>query len=181
MKSRLTRTNKLTAIILSLILAFAFTLTGCGDGKSMSSDVSESVAGVEYYHYDTKAFNKMCDELEVLAAGDNAGAVISKYDKLYDEYAELETLYAVIYVMYSTDVTNDYYSDEQIYTYDKMERCSDRLCEVCRKITEGPCADNFKEHVGKEAFEAFAEYRVRPSVRKNFSSRKSNSSMNTTM
>lgn len=160
MKNRLTKTNKLTAIILSLILAFAFTLTGCGDGKSMSAEVSESVAGVEYYHYDAKAFNEMCDELEVLAAGDNAKAVISKYDKLYDEYVELETLYAVIYVMYSTDVTNDYYSDEQIYTYDKLERCGDRLCEVCRKITEGPCADKFKEHVGKDAFESFAEYRV---------------------
>ena len=155
-----TRHEKLTAILLSLVIAFAFTLTGCGNGKDMSADVSKSVAGVEYYHYDAADFNAMCDELEELAATDDADAVIKKYDKLYGECVELETLYAVIYVMYSTDVTNDYYSDEQIYTYDILQRCSDRLCEVCKKITEGPCADKFREHVGKDAFDAFAEYRV---------------------
>ena len=118
--------KKLLTIIISVILAFAFTMTGCGEGKDMSADVSDSVAGIEYYHYDTKDFNRMCDELEALADGDNTRAVIKKYDKLYDKYVELETLYAVIYVQYSTDATNDYYSDEQIYTYDKLQRCSDR-------------------------------------------------------
>ena len=152
--------NKLTAIILSVTLAFAFVFTGCDNGKNQSADVSKSVAGIEYYHYDTKDFNKMCDELEELAAGDDADAVIKKYDKLYDECIELETLYSVIYIQYSTNVTDEYYSDEQIYTYDKLKRCSDRLCEVCKKITEGPCADKFKEHVGKEAFKEFSEYRV---------------------
>lgn len=155
-----TRHEKLTAILLSLVMVFAFTLTGCGDGKDMSADVSEGVAGVEYYHYDTKDFYAMCDELEQLAEENDADKVLRKYDKLYDECVELETLYAVIYVMYSTDVTNDYYSDEQLYTYDILKRCSDRLCEVCRKITEGPCADPFREHVGKDAFESFANYSV---------------------
>ena len=154
------RTETITALLLSLVIAFAFTLTGCGGDKNTSADVSESVAGISYYHYDPADFNSMCDELEKLASETDAGAVISKYDKLYEECLELETLYSVIYVMYSTDVTNDYYSDEQLYTYDKLQRCSDRLCEVCRKITEGPCADKFREHVGKDAFDSFAEYRV---------------------
>ena len=151
--------RSLTALLLSVILAFAFTLTGCGDESATSADVSENVAGIEYYHYDAKNFNSMCDKLEELAAGDDADAVLAKYDKLYQEYAELDTLYAVIYVMYSTDVSNDYYSDEQLYTYDKLQRCSDRLCAACRKITEGPCAKQFREHVGKDAFDYFAEYR----------------------
>ncbi len=151
---------RITAILLSVMVAFAFSLTGCGEEAPESADVSENVAGVEYYHYDAKAFNTMCDELEELAAGKNADAVIKRYDKLYSEIRELETLYAVIYVMYSTDVKNDYYSKEQIYTYDKLTRCSDRLCEVCRKITEGPCADSFREHVGEDAFKDFAEYDV---------------------
>ena len=150
--------DKLTAILLSLVIAFAFTLTGCDDGKDQSADASESVAGIEYYHYDTTDFYRLCDELEALAAGDNADKVIKQYDKLYGECIELETLYAVIYVMYSTDVTNDYYSDEQLYSFDQLERCSDRLCEVCRKITEGPCADQFRKHVGKDAFNEFASY-----------------------
>ena len=151
---------------LSLILAFAlaltgtFALTGCGDKKNPSADVSKGIAGIEYYHYDPADFKSMCNELEELAAGNDAAAVISQYDKLYEEYLELDTLYSVIYVMYSTDVTNDYYSKEQIYAYDNLQKCNDRLCEVCRKITEGPCADKFREHVGKDAFAAFAEYRV---------------------
>ena len=152
--------KKALTIIISIILAFAFTLTGCSDGKDMSPDVSKSVAGIEYYHYDTKDFNKMCDELEELAAGSDAKAVLDRYDKLYDEYTELETLYAVIYVMYSTDFFFNDTATTEIYTYDKLERCCDRLSEVCRKITEGPCAEAFKEHVGKDAFETFAEYHV---------------------
>ena len=57
-------------------------------------------------------------------------------------------------------MTDDYYSKEQIYTHDKLQKCTDRLCEVCKKITEGPCANEFKKHVGKDAFEDFADYRV---------------------
>ena len=150
----------ITAVLLSLVIAFAFTLTGCGEEKNLSADVSENVAGISYYHYDPSDFKSMCDELEELATGNDADAVINKYDKLYEECLELDTLYSVIYVMYSTDVTNDYYSKEQIYAYDNLQQCDDRLCEVCRKITEGPCADKFREHVGKDAFDSFAEYRV---------------------
>ena len=154
------RFKTITAVLLSLVIAFAFTLSGCGEEKNLSADVSETVAGVSYYHYDPSDFYTMCDALEELASGNDADAVISKYDKLYEECAELDTLYSVIYVMYSTDVTNDYYSKEQIYAYDTLQKCDDRLCEVCRKITEGPCADKFREHVGKDAFDTFAEYQV---------------------
>ena len=155
-----TRYEKLTAILLSLVIAFAFTLTGCDDGKDLSADVSKSVAGVEYYHYDAKDFYAMCDELEELASTDDTDKTIKLYDKLYGEITELETLYAVVYVMYSTNVKDDYYSVEQLYTYDILQQCSDRLCEVCKMITEGPCADQFRKHVGKDAFDSFAEYRV---------------------
>ena len=150
--------KKITAILLSIMIAFAFTLTGCGEEEPIGADITKNVAGVEYYHYNPADFNAMCDELEELAAGDDAKAVIETYDKLYAECEELDTLYSVIYVMYSTDVTNDYYSKEQLYSYDKLEKCCDKLCGVCRKVTEGPCAEQFKKHVGKDAFDAFAEY-----------------------
>ncbi|MBQ2607406.1 MAG: hypothetical protein II587_04755, partial [Oscillospiraceae bacterium] len=45
-----------------------------------------------------------------------------------------------------------------LYSYDKLEKCCDKLCAVCRKVTEGPCAEQFKKHVGKDAFDVFAEY-----------------------
>ena len=162
MNSAYHRQKKLAAVLLSILIAFAFTLSGCGEKseESISADVSQGVAGVEYYHYDTSDFNDMCDELEELAAGDDADAVIDLYDKLYSECEKLETLYSVIYVMYSTDVTNDEYSKEQLYTFDAMQTCGDRLCEICRRITEGPCASAFAAHVGEEAFDSFAAYNV---------------------
>ena len=66
----------ITAVLLSLVIAFAFTLTGCGEEKNLSADVSENVAGISYYHYDPSDFKSMCDELEELATGNDADAVI---------------------------------------------------------------------------------------------------------
>ena len=146
----------------ALLLAFActFAFTGCGDKKPADADVSKSVAGVEYYHYDTADFYKGCDKLEKMAADGNTDKAIKKYDELYADIEELDTLYAVIYVMYSTDVTNDYYTKEQLYSAEEYEKCGDRLCEVCKGITEGPCAQAFRKHVGDAAFDEFADYDV---------------------
>ena len=154
--------RRIILISAALLLAFAcaFTITGCGDKEPADADVSKSVAGVEYYHYDTAEFYKGCDALEKLAADGNADKAIKKYDELYADIEELDTLYAVIYVMYSTDVTNDYYSKEQLYSAEEYEKCGDRLCEVCKGITEGPCAQAFRKHVGDAAFDEFADYDV---------------------
>ena len=147
---------------LASVFAFAcmFGFTGCGDKEPAGADVSKGVAGVEYYHYDTADFYKGCDALEKLAADGDADKAIKKYDELYADIEELDTLYAVVYVMYSTDVTNDYYSKEQLYTAEEYEKCGDRLCEVCKSITEGPCAEAFRKHVGNDAFNEFADYEV---------------------
>ena len=148
------------AFVFVIAAAFLFTLTGCGDKEPVGADVSQGVAGVEYYHYDTADFYKGCDALEKLAADGDADKAIKKYDELYADIEELDTLYAVIYVMYSTDVTNDYYSKEQLYSAEEYQKCGDRLSEVCKGITAGPCAEAFRKHVGDEAFEEFADYDV---------------------
>ena len=155
----LRRTILISAALL-LAFACAFAFTGCGDKQPADADVSKSVAGVEYYHYDTADFYKGCDKLEKLAADGNTDKAIKKYDELYADIEELDTLYAVIYVMYSTDVTNDYYSKEQLYASEEYQKCGDRLCEVCKGITEGPCAQAFRKHVGDAAFDEFADYDV---------------------
>lgn len=159
-KSKRLRRGIRIAAVLAVAFAFAAAFTGCGEKEPVGADVSQGVAGVEYYHFDTTDFYKECDALETLAAGGDADKIINKYDALYKDVEELETLYSVIYIMYSTDVTNDYYSEEQQYSYEQYQKCGDRLCEVCRKITEGPAAQSFRKHVGKEAFDAFAEYEV---------------------
>lgn len=157
---RPSRRRVLTAAVLGLAFACVFAFAGCGDQAPAGADVSKDVAGIEYYHYDTAGFYKGCDALEKLAAEGDAEKAIQQYDKLYTDIEELDTLYAVIYVMYSTDVTNDYYSEEQLYSVEEYQKCSDRLCEVCKGITEGPCAEAFRNHVGEEAFAEFAEYDV---------------------
>ena len=165
MNRRLTKANAIWRIIIvsmAIAAAFAcvFAFTGCGEKEPAGGDVSKGVAGVEYYHYDTTDFYKGCDALEKLAADGNTDKTLKKYDELYAEIEELDTLYAVIYVMYSTDVTNDYYSKEQLYSAEEYQKCGDRLCEVCKGITEGPCAQAFRKHVGDAAFEEFADYDV---------------------
>ena len=165
MNRRLTKANAIWRIIIvsmAIAAAFAcvFAFTGCGEKEPAGGDVSKGVAGVEYYHYDTTDFYKGCDALEKLAADGNTDKTLKKYDELYAEIEELDTLYAVIYVMYSTDVTNDYYSKEQLYSAEEYEKCGDRLCEVCKGITEGPCAQAFRKHVGDAAFDEFADYDV---------------------
>jgi len=155
-----TNRNILVAAFLILAFACAWALTGCGEKEPVAADPSKSVAGIEYYHYDTADFYKGCDQLEKLAADGSADKAIKKYDELYADIEELDTLYSVIYVMYSTDVTNDYYSKEQLYSAEEYQKCGDRLCEVCKGITEGPCAKAFREHVGDAAFEEFVDYDV---------------------
>lgn len=155
-----TNRNILVAAFLILAFACAWVLTGCGEKEPVAADPSKSVAGIEYYHYDTADFYEGCDQLEKLAADGSADKAIKKYDELYADIEELDTLYSVIYVMYSTDVTNDYYSKEQLYSAEEYQKCGDRLCEVCKGITEGPCAKAFRKHVGDAAFEEFVDYDV---------------------
>ena len=62
--------NKITAILLSIMIAFAFTLTGCGEEEPIGAKKTKNVAGIEYYHYDPADFNSMCDDdLVILCIG----------------------------------------------------------------------------------------------------------------
>ena len=90
--------KRIISILMCLVFAFAF--FGCGN------EVPESIAGVEYYHYEPADFNKDCKELEKLASGDNEQKVLKLYDKLYDECMELDSLYAVSYVIHSINQIN---------------------------------------------------------------------------
>ncbi|MDO4175966.1 MAG: hypothetical protein Q4D99_00615 [Bacillota bacterium] len=155
--------KRIISILMCLVFAFAF--FGCGN------EVPESIAGVEYYHYEPADFNKDCKELEKLASGDNEQKVLKLYDKLYDECMELDSLYAVSYVIHSIDQNDEYYTEEQQYSYDTLQDCCDRLGGVCRKITEGPCAKAFREHVGDKVFDQFAKYEVMSKKEKKLLSR----------
>lgn len=156
--------RKILALLITLVMLLSF--AGCG-----SDGADGTVAGVDYYHYETDDFNNKCDRLEKLAATDRADSLLKLYDSLYRECIEISSLYSVIYVKYSTDVTNEYYSDEQLYTYDILQESMDRLCGVCQSITQGPCADEFRRHVGDEAFSEFEDYTILTGKQKKLLSR----------
>lgn len=142
--------KKFTAVLVCITMTLSFTACGLSE--------SDSIAGVEYYHYDPDKFYSDCAELETMAAADDPHGVISMYDRLYSECEEINSLYSVIYVKYSCNMANEYYSDEQMYTYGILNKCSDKLSSACRKIAEGPNADDFRKHVGADAFDYFADY-----------------------
>lgn len=119
-----------------------------------------SAAGVRYYHYDTAKFDKKCTELESAYEANDSDAVIRLYDELYSECEELETLYAASYILYSTDMDNEHYSEEQEYTFTALEKCEDKLCGICHDIALSPNAEVFKQHVGDMAFAEFKKYRA---------------------
>lgn len=145
--------KKFLAFALSLLMLLSF--AGCG-----ADGAEGAVGGVDYYHYETVDFNKKCDRLEELASTDRKDDILELYDSLYEECLEIDSLYAVIYIKYSTNVNDEYFSDEQLYTYDVLQESTDRLCGICKTITRGQSADAFKEHVGAKAFEEFADYTV---------------------
>lgn len=157
-------------ISLAICLVLALSLAGCSkvsdEAATNSTSDANSIAGFEYYHYEPDGFSKTCEKLEKLASSDDSDQVLSLYDDLYDQCLEMETLYSVAYVKHSINQSDKYYSDEQQYSYDNLQECLDKFGGVCRRITEGPSAQAFKEHVGKKVFNRFARYKVMTSEEK---------------
>ena len=119
----------------------------------------DTVAGVKYYHFDTAAFDDKCAELTEASKANDADEVVRLYDELYSDCEELETLYAAAYLLYSMDMENEYYGDEQSWSYNALEKCEDKLCTICHDISLSSNAEAFKKHVGDEAFKKFKEYK----------------------
>lgn len=142
--------KKILAALVCLCMILTF--TGCNNNDG------NQVAGFEYYHFETEDMDKALDKLETLADTDKSDKIIKLYDLLYDQCVELDSLYTVSYVKHSTDISDEYYDKEQLYCYKTLVDKEDRLCEICRHITQGPSADSFRQHVGKQAFDTFADY-----------------------
>ena len=134
---------------------------GAADESTASEDIPEgdSVAGFTYYHYDTAAFDEMCAKLADASEANDSDTVLSTYDELYSEFEELETLYSAAYILYSMDMDDEYYTEEQNYAYNTLVKCEDKLSTICHDIALSPNAEAFREHVGDQAFSEFEEYK----------------------
>lgn len=99
-----------------------------------------------------------CEELSRLARGSDVQAVLDQYDALYADFLLVDTQSTRDYLAYCANVL-----DEELYRRqsDSEERRSElgaALCEAARDVMEGPCAKEFRQHVGPGAADYFADY-----------------------
>ena len=125
----------------------------------------------EYVEYDPTEFYEMCDELKTLADGKDADAVIAKYDEIYAEYKVILENSSILYINYCQDPTDEYWSEQSIKDDTLSTECSDAAYSAIKAVCDGPCADAFKEYVGEDDFEAFAEYEEMTEEEKTISNR----------
>ncbi len=111
-----------------------------------------------YEHYDPQSFYDRTDQLTELAAGEDKAAVLELYGELRREFIRIDTMDSVAYVHYCDDVTDPYWSDERIYCDTLLTEAGDALSTACSAIMDGPCADAFSQHVGRDAAAVFEDY-----------------------
>lgn len=139
--------------IVSLLLCVIFLLSPIG---ASAADVHW--ADIEYIHYDPAGFYGDVDRLAALASGSDSQAVIELYDRLYEQFARIDTLSAIAYIQTSRDLTDEYWAGESQYADNLRYDTADALSTACHAVTQGPCAEDFAAHVGANAFDAFVEY-----------------------
>lgn len=142
--------------ILSFFLSVVLLLSPAG-GVCASAD-GVNWEDMEYVHYDAADFLAGAERLTALAEGDDSQTILELYDRLYEQFARIDTLSAIAYVHSSADLTDEYWSGESQYADNLRYETADALSTACHAVTDGPCADAFAAHVGQRAFDAFAEY-----------------------
>lgn len=113
---------------------------------------------MDYIHYDPTPYYDQVDVLYDLAEAGDLEGVCSLYDRLYREFTFIDTQNTIAYIHYSSDVTDEYWSEELLYCENLWAETGDALSYACRTILEGPLGDGFAAHIGPDAAEAFAEY-----------------------
>ena len=120
--------------------------------------ISTDWADMDYEHYDPSLFYAGLDELYALADAGDTEAVLAQYDKLYTELSYLITMSKISYIRFCMDITDEYWSDENLYCDELLGEVSDALSLACRQLLEGPLAEAFSAHIGTDAAESLLEY-----------------------
>lgn len=132
-----------------------------GEDETTSSQGGQSQAYVTvptYHPIDSEPFLTRCSELSELAKGNDAAAIISLYDELYAEYSDMDDNSNAAYIEYSRNVSDSSLAAAKDETDNQLTECQDAMLTACLAVTKGPCADAFREHVGDDDFESYAEY-----------------------
>lgn len=163
-------------LVLSMVLnLFSAALPGAESEPVLSEDYTTPViadirlperavptgtdwADMDYEHYDPSLFYAGLDELYTLADNGDTEGVLAQYDKLYTELSYIDTLSVIAYIQFSTDVADEYWSEESLYCDELLAETGDALSTACRDLLEGPIKDAFAAHIGPEAAACLAEY-----------------------
>ncbi len=123
---------------------------------------SENKVIPDYYHYENDGFLAACEKMTAAAEKGEEEELLRLYDALYTGSLAIIDLDYAVYLEYSRDVSDEYYSEEMIYA-DTMETESlDTFLTACRKVTESSLAEAFHDHVGDYSFEGYQAYESVP-------------------
>lgn len=156
MKKGLRKTAAVVICILTVVC-----LCACGQNSGLP----------EYEHYDIGQLKEFCINVEQAAKAGDEQKLLQEYDKLYNEYLKVNTMYEVAYLKYCGNMADKSLDEEQEYSYDLMQEAGDLLSIAGRSCTESRAADAFKEHVGDEVFEYFEGYEDMDDFEKKLSSK----------
>lgn len=123
-----------------------------------SSGVTIGDGSFVYEEYDPADFYDKCDELRELATGNDSNAVNALYDELYEEYKYIDEDSSILYVAYSQDPADEYLSEQYLAFDEMIQEIYDYFMTSIYEVCQGPCANDFKKHVGEEYFEVYEDY-----------------------
>ena len=115
-------------------------------------------ADMAYEHIETDAYYRMLDELYDAAEDGDAEAVCALYDSLYDQVVYADAMYTLASIRHDAQTDDEYWQDEYIYTEGVLVELADALGAAGLDVLDTPAAEGFKDCVGEEMAEYFAEY-----------------------
>lgn len=139
-----------------------------GDEPGSASQSSTGISGghsdinwadMTYTHYDSDEFYNKVDALTEAADFGNLSKVLELYDWLYNEFTVIDTLDTIAYLHYSANVSDSYWSDENVYCDALQSEARNALCAACQHVLESSCGSDFSAHIGTQATEYLTDYR----------------------
>ena len=106
----------------------------------------------EYYHYDSSDFlTDVAEMLRLYEEGKTEDA-FSLYTELEEELLNVDELQGISYVLYSENVNDEYYSNENDYATETLVTLSDTFFSACHEMITGSHQDDFKSFLGDEKY-----------------------------
>lgn len=107
-----------------------------------------------YRRYDVEDFESACDRLVDCTEPAEAVAL---YDRLYRRFLEFSSVETTAYIAYSLDVTDPYWSQEQLWSEQARSDAANAFVTACSAAMLGPCGDALRAHLGDETADYYMQ------------------------